>query len=97
MNRRSLLTGGISFLAMPAIVRASALMPVRGDVYEFWRYKLPLFPPLPIFDNDSKFSTEGYLGPNGRLFQGTWTFFSKKGHRSIYDPEVSFSKQEFAA
>lgn len=97
MNRRSLITGAIALIAMPAVVRVSALAHVPGNLYELWDWKSPILPALPIFDNDPPFSMEGYLGPNGRLYEGTWTFFSKKAKHSIYDQQVSFSKQEYAA
>lgn len=96
MNRRALLIGAGAALAMPAIVRAAALMRVPGDVYHLWASKMPLLPALPLFDNASIDWTR-YLGPNGRLYEGTWTFFSKKGRESIYDPQVSFSRREYDA
>lgn len=92
MNRRSLVTGLISLIAAPAIVRAEGLMQVTGDRYFFWQHSLPL---LPSFDlHPDKWDRSAYVGPNGRLYEGTWTLFGKD--RNIYsDKVVSFSKQEY--
>ena len=40
MNRRSLITGLVSFVAAPALVRAESLMPLRGVT-------MPVFPDEP--------------------------------------------------
>lgn len=97
MNRRALLIGAVTSLAMPSIVRAAALMRVPGDVYHLWASKMPILPALPLFDNSPSIDWTLYHGPNGRLYEGTWTFFSKKGRESIYDSQVSFSKREYDA
>jgi hypothetical protein len=68
-------------------------MRVPGETYRFWQFSLPL---LPAFDRAAWDATEDYLGPNGRFYRGTWTFFGKT--RSVYSDElISFSKNEYAA
>lgn len=94
MNRRSLITGSLSFLAAPAIVRAGSLMPIRGDVYRFWEWRMPLLPPIPY--SDYNLDHDSYRGPNGRLYEGIWTFFGKD--RNIYsDAPINFEKREYPA
>lgn len=101
MNRRKLLTGLISFVAAPAIVRAATLMPIAGETYRIWRWECPLLPDPLLFGPpkpDAALSVaemmKPYLGPSGRLFRGTWTFFGKTGN--IYSDEmVAFSKVEY--
>jgi hypothetical protein len=92
MNRRNLIVGLVSFLAAPAIVRAGSLVRVSGDIYKLWDFTCPLLPPIvetPPYD-----IPKGWLGPNGRLQEGTWTFFGKT--RNIYpDKCVAFSKREY--
>jgi hypothetical protein len=91
MNRRSLLTGIVSLVAMPSIVRADSLMALRGDVYRIWQCRLPLLPD-PLAAHSADWMTK-CIGPNGGLYQGTWTFFGKD--RNIYSDEViAFSKRE---
>ncbi len=52
INRRGLITGLISFVAAPAIVRASSLMPVKGIdvVYGTW-FRGRWFASLADFEN----------------------------------------------
>ncbi len=94
MDRRGLITGLVSFLAAPAIVRAETLMRVRGEIYRMWGYTCPLLPPIvetPPYDIPAK-----WLGPNGRLYEGKWTFFGKTNN--IYTDEcVAFSKREYGS
>lgn len=92
MNRRSLITGLISLVAAPAIVRASALMPISGDTYRIWQHSCPMLPDiLAAYSEDFM---KDHLGPNGRLYKGTWTFFGK--NRNIYSDEViAFSREEY--
>jgi hypothetical protein len=67
-------------------------MPVSGDVYRIWRYHCPLFPDvLAAYGEDSM---SGYLGPNGRLYKGTWTFFGK-AHNIYSDQVIDFSQEEY--
>lgn len=47
LNRRGLITGLISFVAAPAIVRAASLMPVKAD-----KYKLTLQGIELVFDRE---------------------------------------------
>lgn len=93
MNRRKLITGLIAFAAAPAIVKASNLMPIRGDRYFVWEWRCPILPAIhpgaarPV-------DTAGCFGPNGRLNEGIWTFFGKD--RNIYsDEQIAFRKQEY--
>lgn len=101
MNRRALLTGLASLVAAPALVRASSLMPISGEVYRIWQYSMPILPPIdgiPWSDNvatQAKLIRDQYLGPNGRLYEGTWTYFGK--HHNIYsDKVIAFEKREYA-
>jgi len=97
VSRRSLITGLVAFVAAPAIVRAESLMKVTGDRYFFWQYRWPLLPPIRETDSvDYVLDRVRYFGPNGRLYEGTWTFFGKD--RNIYsDDVIAFSKQEYPA
>lgn len=101
MNRRSMLVGLASIIAAPSIVHAGNLMSVRGDIYRVWQYRMPLLPPIDgVPWSDSVATTaqlirDQYLGPNGRLYEGTWTLFGKT--RNIYGDEViAFHKREYA-
>lgn len=90
MNRRELITGLVSFVMAPAVVRASSLMIGHGERYFLWKYSLPLLP-----DPFGPLSFEKYLGPNGNLYKGTWTFFGKT--KNIYsDEQINFRKEEYS-
>lgn len=93
MNRRSLLTGLASLIVAPAIVRADSLMQLRGDIYHLWEWHCPILPPM--LPGMTRADLDNHLlGPNGRLYRGTWTFFGKD--RNIYsDKEVAFRKEEY--
>ena len=43
MNRRSLIYGGLSLIAAPAIVRAASLMPVNSRLCEGWVWHSPYY------------------------------------------------------
>ena len=90
MDRRNLITGLIFLVTAPAIVRASTLMRGSGERYFFWQFRAPLLP--------DPFKPEEFascLGPNGRPYVGTWTFFGKD--KNIYsDEQVAFRKEEMA-
>lgn len=91
LQRRKLITGLISLVAAPSIVRAASLMPVKGDVYRFWTYTIPmLHDPLGDLSNAALAS---YFGPNNRLFDGIWTLFGKD-HNIYSDKVVAFEKRE---
>jgi len=96
LTRRGLISGLAALVAAPAIVRAQTLMPISGDTYRIWKWKCPLLPPIIDFHGDSAAldsHMRSYLGPNGGLYEGTWTFFGKTGN--IYaDQEIAFSKVE---
>ncbi len=47
-TRRLLITGLISFIAAPAIVRAASLMPVKGVVYQFKYRGFEYISPVPL-------------------------------------------------
>lgn len=95
LQRRTLITGLVSLLAAPAIVRASSLMPVSGDIYRVWEYALPLMPPIHWPSVDEKWVwPSAYKDPNGHVWKGVWTFFGK--HRNIYaDEQIAFRKEQF--
>ena|SRR5215475_4665885 len=94
-TRRSLILGAVAVLAMPAIVRATSLSRVPGELYELWEKRIPLLPPIPMWREEEFWSLDGYLSPRGNLYEGVWTLFGKKGQRSIYTDEVvSFRKRE---
>lgn len=89
MNRRSLITGLVSLVAAPAIVRADALMRVAGERYFVWQKTLPLLPNiLRCAESEAAIKAEmaASFGPNGGLYYGTWTYFGKD--RNIYSDEV---------
>ena len=99
-NRRRLITGIAALIAAPAVVRASVLMPVSGDVYRVWEWRCPILPDIgqrweEAHANGIKFkdwSTQ-FLSPNGNVYQGIWTFFGKD--QNIYsDEEIGFRKIE---
>lgn len=100
LSRRSILVGAAASLAAPAVVRAASLMPIRGDVYKFWSHSAPLLPPFPLDPTwpgltEWKRQYESrYLGPNGRLFKGTWTYYGKN-HNIYSDELVSFERNEY--
>lgn len=50
ISRRSLITGLISFMAAPAIVRASSLMPVKSFILEIHKIDILPSPSLHIGD-----------------------------------------------
>lgn len=91
MNRRSLITGLASLIVAPAIVRAPSLMRVSGDVYRFWEFRCPLLPGIGL---GQPIHWPDYTGPNGRPYQGRWTFFGKD-HNIYSDKVVSFEKVEY--
>lgn len=91
MNRRSLITGLISFVAAPAIVRAESLMRVTGETYRIWQHSSPLLPDILRGE-----SMERYLGPHKRLYRGTWTFFGKN-HNIYSDQMIAFTREEYPA
>ena len=95
-TRRGLIVGLAAVLAAPAIVRASSLMPIRGDVYRFWEWSCPMLPDPSAFSQpDYREKLRGlYFGPNGRLYKGTWTFFGKD-HNIYSDEQVGFFKEEY--
>jgi hypothetical protein len=86
MNRRSLITGLISLVAAPAIVRAESLMPVRAvDLFEPQYTRFSATHPtkegarlLARWISDSIFESDGGTGwpPQGRYLhrfgEGTW-------------------------
>lgn len=89
MNRRKLITGLISLVAAPAIVRAETLMPITGETYRFWTYSQPVLPPIERANQEQWLIAKGYIGPNGRFYRGTWEFFGKG---NIYtDQQVGFT------
>lgn len=95
MDRRRLITGLVSLVAMPAVVRAETLMRVRGDRYFFWDYRCPMLPDVRWYDPDSRRDDliDACFGPNGRPYIGVWTHFGKR--RNIYSDEVvAFRKFE---
>lgn len=94
MNRRALLTGLVSLVAAPAIVHANSLMQLRGDIYHLWEWHCPILPPLSS-GADILMNRAAYLGPHGRFYRGTWTFFGKT-HNIYGDKEVAFRKEEYA-
>lgn len=94
MDRRQLITGLVSLIAAPAIVRADSLMQIKGDRYFYWEWSCPILPSVdwyhPVMRQDL---IDTCFGPNGRPYIGTWTFFGKD--RNIYsDKEVGFRKVE---
>lgn len=94
MHRRALITGIASLLVAPAIVRATSLMPIKGDIYRFWTATAPLLPPIEALGPDGKLDWGPYLGPTGRFSRGVWTFYGK--HRNSYlDEQVAFRKEEY--
>lgn len=100
MNRRQLITGLISLVAAPAIVRAGSLMPISGDRYFVWQWRSPILPDIggawqSAFEKGVSFAdySKPCMGPNGHIQEGTWTFFGKD--RNIYsDEQIGFSKRE---
>lgn len=93
MDRRTLVTGLVAFLATPAIVRAGSLMPLRGDRYFFWDYRCPMLPDMRWVEQERQDLIDSCFGPNGRPYIGVWTHFGK--NRNIYSDEVvAFRKFE---
>lgn len=97
MDRRKLITGLSALIATPAIVRASSLMPIKGERYFTWTYTCPILPNIEWFGGPGieprQDLIDACLGPNGRLYIGTWTFFGKS--RNVYsDQVISFHKTE---
>lgn len=103
MHRRALITGLTALIAAPAVVRASSLMPIKGERYFVWQYRCPILPDIgwrweQAFKAGISFDdyARDTLGPNGRPYEGTWTFFGKD--RNIYtDEQIAFSKREYPA
>lgn len=100
MNRRSLITGLAALIAAPALVRATSLMPISGDTYRVWQWVAPILPPIEGIPWGDSIATQAelirrqYLGPNGQLYEGTWTLFGKTNN--IYsDEQIAFSKVEY--
>lgn len=94
MDRRKLLTGLASLIVAPAIVRASSLMPISGERYFIWQKSMPLLPPILGNWESAELIRQNYLGPNGQLYEGTWTFFGKD-HNIYSDEQIAFSKREY--
>lgn len=95
VNRRTLVTGFASLLAAPAIVRAESLMPISGDIYRVWEWRSPILPD-PLRWNDGASYMSQFRGPNGRLYEGIWTFFGKD-HNIYSDKQIAFRKVEYPA
>lgn len=95
MNRRQLITGLVSLVAAPAIVRAESLMPISGEVYRIWEYTCPILPDPRWFNEPRRQDLiDGCWAPNGGVYKGVWTFFGKG--RSIYsDEQIGFRKVEY--
>ena len=100
MDRRNLIVGLASLVAAPAVVRASALMPISGEKFRFWEYRCPILPDIgPRWEAAYKAGisfaeySKPWLSPRGNCSVGTWTFF---GRGNIYsDTEIAFRKEEF--
>lgn len=99
MQRRSLITGLISLVAAPAIVRADTLMKLTGERYFFWKISMPLLPDIRAGFETSEAANIAFrevMSPRGLFYEGTWTFFGK--NKNVYSDEcVSFTKQEYPA
>ena len=91
MKRRALITGLVSLIAAPAIVKASALMQIKGDHYFFWHWRSPILPNIGL--GIEAINWKNYVGPNGGYYEGTWTFFGKD-HNIYSDEQIAFSKCE---
>lgn len=90
--RRGFVAGIGVLFAAPAIVRAESLMRLSGYTYRIWQYRCPILPPI-IEVDDVDAHIRRYLGPNGHIYEGTWTFFGATGN--IYsDEQIAFTKRE---
>ena len=69
-------------------------MTISGDRYFVWEWSSPLLPNPLREDLNTAERWATYIGPNGQLYKGTWTFFGK--HRNIYsDEQIAFRKEEY--